>query len=115
MVEVTTLLTYETVEAQEPIMKMIDSSGIQAQVQQQLHGEARLLYSQELSLSVSIFLIIVFICAAAVLVMTKIRRKVCRRIISLAVLGEVKHYKSGGYPDIFVSYFDEIGYMKTSV
>ena len=83
MVGITTLLTCETVEAQEFI--------IHAQIQQQPPGEVRQLYSQELSLSVSIFLIIASICAAAVLVIIIIRRKVGRRIIDVAELGVVKH------------------------
>ncbi|PUU81863.1 hypothetical protein B9Z19DRAFT_1121639 [Tuber borchii] len=84
-----------SIEAQEPIMKMMERAGIHAHAQQQSQGEACLLYSKELSLSVSIFLIIVFMCAAAVLVFIITRRKVCRRIISLAELGEVKGLLGG--------------------
>lgn len=115
MVGITTLLTHEIVAAQEPIKEVVDLAGIHAQAQQQSQGDAGLLYSRELSLSVSIFLIIVLICVAAVLVRTTIRKKVCRRIISVAELGEVKHFKSGGYLDIFVSHSDRIEYMKISV
>lgn len=82
MVGISTLLTYKTVEAQEPLVIARDIPGIQAQVEQQPQGKSCqcLSYSQELSLIIFICLIMVFTRFVIMTAMVRIERRLRHRV-----------------------------------
>jgi len=77
MVEIPTLLTYKTVEAQEPLVIANDTAGIESHVEQQLQRESCqcLSHSQELTLIIFMCLVMVFMRFVIMSAMVKIERR----------------------------------------